>query len=273
MSDSAVSDTTSSSSKCCISPSVEDATKKKKAGLFVKDPLESDVLFGRGKTTLEHPGNKRMHQIVDKHAITYHSQLKTGKKKIAQHVYDEVMKGGIRFLKRVADRPHGWIVVDNLTAINKINHALRCKKNAHKLISKSEDLTKRFHLEDISTISPQQSLSSRTSKQGGTPNVDSTSPLQTHSGGVALLRVDETVAPTALPRACLNPRDGTEELKRNLIALRYAGLAILPNNQNTVMYDAQQQSKLQELLLRQVAARQPAPNRNHGTLNRRGFPF
>lgn len=248
--------TSHSSSYANSSSSMSGESSTKQKGGFVKEPLESDVLFGRGKQTAEHPGNRRMHHIVDKYSIMYHFQLKAGKKKIAKQVYDEVMnEGTTRFLKRVAQPDqYGWIVVDDLTAMNKIGHALRCRKNANRLISKSQDLAKRFRLlEGETTAMPQPSKVSNESNASNLASIPTSTVFsrrqvdqQTHRGGTSSLRSDPTIVSAQEVTTIARRREQSTELERRLELTRN-DLGILPNPRNAMI--EMQRSRLNHLLL------------------------
>lgn len=249
------------------SNSIGDSSSLK--GVFVKEPLKSDILFGRGNKPQKHPGNRRMRRIIDKHALLFHSQPKEGKKKIAQQVYDEVMKGGPRFLKRVDDQPHAWIVVDNITAMGKINHALRCRKNANRLISKSRGDFYRFPVPTETSVPhpPRFSDESDASVVARAPM------LAALNGG----RVDEQLstagvssrssADPATVAQAVSARETRADLERNLELTGY-GLGILPNprtmvispHQSQVDYLLQRNREMENIAILQLLSRNPCLN-------------
>lgn len=86
-----------------------------------------DVVFGRGKGYQNHPGNKRMRSIIDRYKIKYHTLKRAEKKHLVEKVYNEIIEGGVRFVKKVSDED-SWILVDEPIAMQKVSHTLRCRK-------------------------------------------------------------------------------------------------------------------------------------------------
>eukprot|EP00980_Cylindrotheca_fusiformis_P024336 scaffold11764_cov100-Cylindrotheca_fusiformis.AAC.1 len=104
---------------------------------------KTDIVFGRGKGFQNHPGNKRMRDIVEKYKAQYHTLRRAEKRKMVESVYKEITEGGARFLKKV-DGENAWVMVDAPVAIQKVSHTLRCRKPTEMPIS-----------EDISAVLPQ----------------------------------------------------------------------------------------------------------------------
>ena len=86
-------------------------------------PAPDDVLFGRGKTVVDHPGNVRFRQIVDTLSRKYEGSGRLEKTCIAQIIVRMVKENTGRFLKREGDG--GWEEVDEITARRKVAHAFR----------------------------------------------------------------------------------------------------------------------------------------------------
>ena len=86
-----------------------------------------DVIFGRGKGLQKHPGNKRMRSIIDRYKVEYHAAKRAEKKDLVVQVYNEIVEGGVRFLKKLDDE-NTWIVVDEPVAMEKVSHTLRCRR-------------------------------------------------------------------------------------------------------------------------------------------------
>lgn len=93
-----------------------------------------DVVFGRGRGYQNHPGNKRMREIIEKYKTRYHSLKRDGKRHLVELVYNEISEGDIRFLKKLDAEVNTWVIVDRPIALQKVTHTLRCRKSIMKLI-------------------------------------------------------------------------------------------------------------------------------------------
>ena len=85
-------------------------------------------MFGRGRACNDNPGNQRMRRIINKYKSQY---MGTGtravKRKIVRKAYDEIVEGGVMFLKNVGNDK--WVQVEAEVAIDKVSHSLRCRKS------------------------------------------------------------------------------------------------------------------------------------------------
>jgi hypothetical protein len=97
----------------------------------VKEINENDILFGRGRGLQRYPGNLRMREIIDKHKSIYHTLTKAQKRKFAESIYDDLVAGGARFLKRATGGSE-WVIVDVFVAQQKVLNTLRCTRNFDK---------------------------------------------------------------------------------------------------------------------------------------------
>ncbi|CAJ1969184.1 unnamed protein product [Cylindrotheca closterium] len=86
------------------------------------------VLFGRGKRFTYHPGNQRMRRILDKYRSQYFGASCAEKRKLIKKAYEEIVEGGVKFLKP-AGREDEWVEVDVELAIQKVGHSLRCRRS------------------------------------------------------------------------------------------------------------------------------------------------
>mmetsp|Transcript_42937 Transcript_42937/g.103908 ORF Transcript_42937/g.103908 Transcript_42937/m.103908 type:complete len:289 (-) Transcript_42937:542-1408(-) len=90
-------------------------------------PTEYDVLFGRGKPFQDHPGNLRLHSIVNVYKPNYTQARRHEKTAIAEDVVKIIKNDGKhvgRFLKQVDGK---WEAVTDIDARAKVSHALRGK--------------------------------------------------------------------------------------------------------------------------------------------------
>eukprot|EP00980_Cylindrotheca_fusiformis_P030634 scaffold25143_cov142-Cylindrotheca_fusiformis.AAC.1 len=106
--------------------------KKKEAYLRKNPPIEGavdlpsnhDVLWGRGKQIVRHPGNRLLHELVEAYDQQYNRLSKDGKTKLAEQIVTVVHGYSGRFLKN--DKESGmWVAVSNLEAREKVAHRFR----------------------------------------------------------------------------------------------------------------------------------------------------
>jgi len=96
----------------------------------VNDIRVSDILFGRGKTVVEHPGNAWFRDLVDKTMMQYESCTRMEKASIAEMIVNMVKDSGGRFL-RAEDEGDFWEEVDDHTARKKVAHTFRNRRKFH----------------------------------------------------------------------------------------------------------------------------------------------
>ncbi len=86
----------------------------------------NDVLFGRGKTVVEHPGNIRFRTIVGMQMDEYEAASRLEKTCITEKIVQAIKESDGRFLKR--DDGGEWEEVDLETARKKVGHAFRNRR-------------------------------------------------------------------------------------------------------------------------------------------------
>jgi hypothetical protein len=94
----------------------------------ISKPTPFDVLFGRGKPYQGHPGNIRLHKIVDVHRSRYLRARRYDKFAISEEIVRNIKappESG-RFLKRAEGEDY-WEEVSDPVAQEKVSHALRGK--------------------------------------------------------------------------------------------------------------------------------------------------
>ena len=98
----------------------------------IENPTDSDVLLGRGKPFQNHPGNRMMLSLVDKHRDRYQRAERKEKHDIVEEVMAVIKKADGRFLRRV-DYENQWVEVNHAISYRKVGHAFRSKarKNAN----------------------------------------------------------------------------------------------------------------------------------------------
>jgi hypothetical protein len=103
----------------------------------VKEPLENDVLCGRGGSINSHPGNERFRTLVEKRKRVYlTARFKREKRLIANSIVSEIRALNGRFLQR--DAKSGlWKDIGDEKARDKTSQALR--ENAPSIRAEIED--------------------------------------------------------------------------------------------------------------------------------------
>ena len=91
-----------------------------------------DIIFGRGKSMQDYPGNKRMRTIINKYRKQYHEIQRSEKRDLIESVYKEIIQEGARFLTK-SPNDENFVVVDIEVAIQKVGNTLRCRKSWKKL--------------------------------------------------------------------------------------------------------------------------------------------
>lgn len=89
-------------------------------------PTSLDVLFGRGKVK-EHPGNVKLHQLIEKRLSRYEVAEKWEKTVIAEEIVAIIKEPGGRFL-RPRVNGDGWLEVDKEIAREKVSHTFRSRR-------------------------------------------------------------------------------------------------------------------------------------------------
>ncbi len=85
-------------------------------------PLNSDILFGRGKPIQQTPGNLRLSAIVDSFVTEYHTRNKQDKTALATQIVDMVKSASGRFLSKNAGI---WTIVSDDIAREKVSGLFR----------------------------------------------------------------------------------------------------------------------------------------------------
>lgn len=103
-----------------------ESSSSERTSLFCVD--DKDILFGRGRGVNEHPGNQRMRRIMNKYRDQYHSSERGEKCLLVRRVYNELISGGTKFLRRIEGQEDGWEEVSVQVAVDKVGHCLRSAK-------------------------------------------------------------------------------------------------------------------------------------------------
>ena len=106
-------------------PSSAGEEEARKLGFGI---LPTDILFGRGKTIIDHPGNVRFRQFIDYYMRKYEESTISEKTCLTEIVVRTLQGNGVRFLKKDS-KYSDWVEVDHDTARNKVSHAFRNRRN------------------------------------------------------------------------------------------------------------------------------------------------
>jgi hypothetical protein len=104
----------------------------------IRDPLQNDILLGRGKPIQERLGNVRFREMLDKHIDKYDRGEK-GAKYYTAYLVHLVKEGGGRFLMELEDG--GWVEVDEATAREKVSRAFRTRRKVLQATLKKDKST------------------------------------------------------------------------------------------------------------------------------------
>jgi hypothetical protein len=106
-------------------------TKDKKEETYVDAPGKMNVLLGRGRHHIQHPGNAYLINLVKLRSNEFGSVNKREKRRIVEEIFDKVIEKGsfIRY-----DRAsQSWVEVSQNYALEKISQALRYRHKCQPL--------------------------------------------------------------------------------------------------------------------------------------------
>jgi hypothetical protein len=103
----------------------------------IYDPLQNDILLGRGKPVQDRPGNVRFREMLDKHIDKYDRGEKGAG--FTAYIVHLVKVGGGRFLVELEDG--GWVEVDEATAREKVSRAFRNRRKVLQATLKKDKST------------------------------------------------------------------------------------------------------------------------------------
>jgi hypothetical protein len=101
------------------------AQQTKSDTVVIRELSEEDVLFGRGRTHLDHLGNRRMQLLVDIHQDSYDQAGRDDKTEMTRRIVKIIQSKGGRFLKLAEKSQDGWVEVPDEKARGKVSHAMR----------------------------------------------------------------------------------------------------------------------------------------------------
>ncbi|KAL3908865.1 MAG: hypothetical protein SGARI_002874 [Bacillariaceae sp.] len=121
---------------------ITDCSNAASALIADSDIKDSDVLFGKEKKVVNHPGNAQFRQIIDMYLPSYEAAPRGEKNNITRVIVDHVRGASGRFLKRGPSSSvrnggastvgsNGWVEVSTEVAHDKITHAFRNRRKYH----------------------------------------------------------------------------------------------------------------------------------------------
>ncbi|CAJ1922571.1 unnamed protein product [Cylindrotheca closterium] len=97
---------------------------------FSEEPTPYDVLCGQSRACANHSGNKRFQATLDMYASKYDAaKSKQEKMTLTKEIVGCIAANGGRFLKFKNNK---WVEIANVTARDKVSHALRTKVQSWK---------------------------------------------------------------------------------------------------------------------------------------------
>ena len=84
-------------------------------------PMDNDVVCGKGKAVMVHPGTKRFRALVRENTCQYSQGNKLQRREICKFLVNDVLSNGGRFLKH--DGVGSWIIVEYEDAVKKTSRA------------------------------------------------------------------------------------------------------------------------------------------------------
>ena len=92
----------------------------------VTDIQPNDVLFGRGKSVVEHEGNLKFRNLVAGYGDEFDNAGRLEKTQMTEKIVQSIAASGGRFLKR--DEGGSWEEVEHEIARKKVAHAFRNRR-------------------------------------------------------------------------------------------------------------------------------------------------
>ena len=172
----------------------EDSLKKYgyKFDRIIECPNNKDILFGRGRPIMRHPGNAIMRNIVQSKLEEYSNSR--SKKESILVTWDVVrlLKGkyGARFLKEENGENNGlgWVEVSNDTARSKVRIAFR---DARTKILKSAEMETANNTATINTAKDNCAVDSTNTKRKG--DATTVSSLSSNIAAIPFRKIDSHV--------------------------------------------------------------------------------
>lgn len=149
-------------------------------------PGKFDVLCGQSRVCANHSGNRRFQAALDLYAPRYDAvSSKQEKMTLTKEIVSRIRDSGGRFLKY---KDGHWQEISNVTARDKVSHALRTKVASWKRQQEQEKM------EDVASATPakgKQTPTHRRKRSGNTPRRrQSSSSINTYNSDIATVSFD-----------------------------------------------------------------------------------
>jgi hypothetical protein len=182
------------------------------------DPLPSDVMLGRGRAFLRHPGNMRLNTVVNMNMQRYlNAGSRNEKTWITEEIVEIIQTCGNRpgrFL-RYKPKAGGWYEVDDEEARVKVSHTVRYRRRCMERheISESTDSSLSLSGEQPDTVAEEAMSSVRGAPQpqrvtSDVSNTSTASRLLFNATMLADLECDAAIFPDlGSDISCVTPED------------------------------------------------------------------
>ena len=115
-------------------------------------PQPNDVLFGRGRNVQDHPGNLRLHQLIEENRSRYENAPKWEKTVIASEIVAIIKEENGRFLKAISGSGNKKFTVQNSEAArDKVSHTFRSRRTAENNLQTSSSSTSTVSMHPTAT--------------------------------------------------------------------------------------------------------------------------
>lgn len=92
---------------------------------IITELRSNDVLCGKEKNCVNHPGSRNFRAVIDQYALKYNEAItKQQRMEVTKEIYDSLGAQNGRFLK-YNSKVKSWVELSSLLARDKISHALR----------------------------------------------------------------------------------------------------------------------------------------------------
>ena len=144
--------TTSSQSKSSTNCPQESSKKSLNESEVAVVPQPNDVLFGRGRNVQDHPGNLRLHQLIEENRSRYENAPKWEKTVIASEIVAIIKEENGRFLKAISGSGNKkFAIQDSEAARDKVSHTFRSRRTAENNIQTAVSSTSTVSMHPTAT--------------------------------------------------------------------------------------------------------------------------
>ena len=117
------------------------ATAAAAAAIVIQEPLDTDVILGRGSAHAWRPANVAFHRLLDQYARRYYAETSTKKLKttMIQEIYQRITAARGRFLTKAttSENAEGFVSLRESDAKARISDAMRYRQRRRKNVAKT----------------------------------------------------------------------------------------------------------------------------------------